>query len=70
MHSLSVGAGLVLTAVMRAENKSDDEEKCPGESAILFLCSGTERRSDREERLRAEGGWGWGQTKRWREHQG
>lgn len=42
MDGLSVGAGLVLTAVMRAENKTGDEEKCPEMSVILFLCRGSD----------------------------
>lgn len=40
---MSVMAGLVWS-VMRAENKSDDEERRPEKSEILFLCGGTERR--------------------------
>lgn len=52
MDRLSVGAGLDLTAVMRAANKSGDEEKCPEKSVILFLCGGTERQKRRRERPR------------------
>lgn len=39
---MSVMAGLVLT-LMRAENKSDEEERCSEKSVIFFLCGGTER---------------------------
>lgn len=65
MDSVSAMAGLVLT-VKRAEKKSDEEEKCPEKSVILFLCGGTERwerwrESNRKRETEGEeegGGWG------------